>query len=294
VTLTNPDLDAIRAFIQSLAPMLEAQARETVEAPIDRAVLEAKEFIRRKLRELPVRALRQEVTNFLHELAQTIEDSGLDAPARAARELYITRRLDPKITAAVRAALAEVTAALHAALDGVIAALDVVVARVDELAGEAQAVLARLAEGLAAFRGAIDGITAAIAGLGIDAARDQMVTQLHTLRETVSKLLSAAPLPEPLKPQVEQLARLIEGVDLDAAFEPVRAVAAQLQVPAAAADAVRDGLAEAARVVDNLIPATLADGLAPDADVLKTVNRFNPASLLPISASTGSGRPAAR
>ena len=285
VTLTNPDLNAIRAFIQSLAPMLEAQARETVEAPIDRAVLEAKEFIRRKLRELPVRALRQEVTNFLHELAQTIEHSGLDAPARAAREALgaITRRLDPAgITAAVRAALAEVTAALHAALDGVIAALDVVVARVDALAGQAQAVLARLAAGLAAFRGAIDGITAAITGLGIDAARDQMITQLRTLRDTVSRLLSAAPLPEPLKPQVEQLARLIEGVDLDAAFAPVRAVAAQLKVPAAAADAVRDGLAEAARVVDNLIPATLAESLSAEiADVLKTVNGFNPASLLP-------------
>ncbi|NWN33667.1 hypothetical protein GY663_31305, partial [Klebsiella michiganensis] len=69
VMLVNPDYDAIRAWIQGLAPMLEEGARTTLEVPIDRAVVDAKAFVRRKLRELPIRPLRKEITDFLHGLA---------------------------------------------------------------------------------------------------------------------------------------------------------------------------------------------------------------------------------
>ncbi|WP_447515817.1 hypothetical protein, partial [Clostridioides difficile] len=41
VMLVNPDYDAIRAWIQGLAPMLEEGARTTLEVPIDRAVVDA-------------------------------------------------------------------------------------------------------------------------------------------------------------------------------------------------------------------------------------------------------------
>ena len=285
VMLATPDFDRIRGFIKTLAPMIEARARETVEVPIDRAVIEAKEFVRRKLRELPVRALRQEITGFLHGLAQDIESADLDAPARAAHRALaeIAALLDPaRLTAAVQAALADVAAALHAALDQIVAALEIVVGKVGELADAAQAVLGKLADGLKAFQAAIDEVTSGVQSLGLGAVRDRMIAQLHTLRETVSELLSVAPLPEPLKPQVEQLARLIESLDLDEVFEPVRDAAAALQIPPAFAENVREGLAEAARVVDNLIPATLAEELSGElAQVLDTVRGFDPATLLP-------------
>lgn len=285
VMLVNPDYDAIRAWIQGLAPMLEEGARTTLEVPIDRAVVDAKAFVRRKLRELPIRPLRKEITDFLHGLADAIASAGLDGPARAAHGALakITSHLDPtQLTAAVQGALADVSAALHQALDGIVDALDRVIAAVDALAGEAKTVLERVAEGLKAFRAAIDTVTSDIEHLGIAAAREQMVAQLHSLRETVSKLLSSVPLPEPLKPQVEQLARLIENVDLDKAFEPVREAAAALQIPAEFAADLHDGLVEASRVVDNLIPATLAEDLSAEmAEFLATLRGFDPASLLP-------------
>lgn len=283
--IADLDLDLIRNFLEQLTPQLEAQARVLIEVPVDRAVEAAKDFIRRKLRELPVRALRAEVTRFLHEVAQTIEDAGLDGPAKAAHQLLadVTGKLDPaELTAAVHAALQQVNAALHAALDGVIDALDAIVARVDELAGTARDILGHLADALATFKTAVDGIAAAIAGLGIEEARDQMVEKLRTLRETVSELLSNVPLPEPLRPQIEQLADMVQGIDLDAVFAPVREAAAQLRLPPTLGPTIEGGLAEAARVTENLIPATLAEQLSAEVGgVLDSVRGFNPASLLP-------------
>lgn len=283
--LANLDYPGLRDRIDKLAPMLEQQARAILEDPVDRAVIEAKDFVRRKLRELPVRALRQEISDFLHGLAHRIEAAGLDGPARTAHETLtaIAAKIDPAgLTAAVKAALADVTAALHAALDGVIKALDTIVAGIDALAGEAKEVLGKVSDALATFQTLIDGIDSEIAALGIDTVRDQVVDHLHKLRETVSKLLSSVPLPEPLKAQVGQLARLIEGIDLDDMFKPVREAAAALQIPDLLAADIHQGLAEAARVVNNLIPASLAKDISAETGkFLETVRGFDPVKLLP-------------
>jgi hypothetical protein len=283
--MESPDLDAARQFIQRLAPLIEERARLVIEVPIDAAVERAAAFVRRTLRQLPVRDLRDQLTRFLKTLVKAIDEADLDGPASAARGALagIAGQLDAGVlTGRVREELQRVNQTITGALDGVIGALDTVQARVDELAGQAEAILDRLTDGLEAFRTALDAVAAAIDGLGIERVEQQLVQALSTLRTTASELIANVPLPEPLRPQVEQLIALLEGVDFDEVFDPVRRAVAELRIPPDVADAVEGGLAEARRVIDNLIPAQLIASIQAEVDAaLATVRNFNPASLLP-------------
>ncbi len=283
--LENPDLDEVRTFIRGLAPMIEARARVVVEQPIDAAVVKAKDFVRRSLRSLPVRELRQRLTDFLREAVEAVEAAGLDGPARSAQAALaaVASQLDAgALTGQVQAALQQVEQAMQQALDGVIGALETIAQRIDEVAGQAEAVLQRLADGLAQFKAAIDAAAQAIDRLGIEQVEEQLVRSLTSLRESASELLANVPLPEPLRPQVEQLIELLEGVDFDAVFEPVRNAVAELRIPDDVAASVEGGLAEAQRVVANLIPAQLIAGIEAEvAAALATLRGFDPAALLP-------------
>lgn len=281
----NPDFEQIRQFLRALAPQIEDRARQAIEVPIDKAVDRATEFIRRTMRQLPVYGIRNEITRFLLDAAQAIQNAGLDEPANAVRNALaeVSRQLDAgAITGQVQAALQQVNQTLTQALDGVIDALDTIQAQVDALADAAEGILQRLVDGLEAFQAAIDSVQIAIDGLGIEQVEQQLVEALTALRETATAILEAAPLPEPLRPQVEQLISLLEGVDFDEVFEPVRAVVAELRVPDDVAGVVEDGLAEAKRVVENLIPAELIASIEAEvSQALSTIANFNPASLLP-------------
>jgi len=283
--MENPDLARVRAFLQGLAPVIEERARLAIEVPIDGAVIRAQEFVRRTLRQLPVRDLRNQLTRYLQQLVDTIDAANLDGPAQATRDALaeISTRLDPAaLTGEVQAALQSVNATITEALDGVIDALDAIQQKVDTLAGAAEGILGRLADGLAQFKLAIDAVSGTVDALGIEQIEQQLVEALSTLRQTASELLANVPLPEPLRPQVEQLIDLLEGVDFDAVFEPVRDVVAELRIPADVAGVVEGGLAEAKKVVENLIPASLIASIEAEVNkALDTVRSFNPASLLP-------------
>jgi phage-related protein len=283
--MENPDLARVRAFLQTLAPIIEERARLSVEVPIDNSVIRAQEFVRRTLRQLPVRDLRNQLTRYLQDLVKVIDDANLDGPAEATRGALaeISARLDPgALTGEVQAALQAVNGTITGAIDGVIDALDTIQQRVDALAATAEGILGRLADGLAQFKAAIDAVSGTIDALGIEQIEQQLVEALSTLRETASELLANVPLPEPLKPQVEQLIELLEGVDFDAVFEPVRDVVAELRIPDDVAGVVEAGLQEAKKVVDNLIPASLIASIEAEVNkALDTVRSFNPASLLP-------------
>jgi hypothetical protein len=281
----NPDLEATRQFIRGLAPEMEARARHVIEAPIDEAVVRAKEFVRRTLRQLPVRDLRNQLTRFFHDVAQAIEDANLDGPVETVRGALqsVAGQLDPgALTGQVQAALQEVNETITNALDGVIDALDTIGDAVGDLAGAAEGTLNRMADGLAEFKAAIDGISGAIDNLGIEQVEQQLVESLTALRQAASDLLANVPLPEPLRPQVEQLIELLEGVDFDEVFDPVRRAVEELRIPDDVAAIVEGGLQEAQRVIQNLIPAELIASIQAEVDAaLNTVRNFNPASLLP-------------
>ena len=281
----NVDVEQARQFLVDLPDTVESHAKELVEAPVNAAVERAQEWVRALFRKLPIGELRDSLTRFLRGVAQAIDDANLDAPVNTVRQglLSVASTLSSEqLTEQVQSALQEVNETVSTALDGVIAPLETIATEVDRLAGEAEAIMSRLQVGLSEFQSAIERVTAAIEGLGIEQTEQEIVQALTKLRETAEDLLSNLPLPEPLRPQVEQLIALLEGIDLDSLIEPARNVAAELRVPDDVSDVVEHGLADAKQVIENLIPQQLIVSINAEVEeALNVIRGFNPASLLP-------------
>jgi uncharacterized protein YoxC len=281
----NLDFAAIRDFLTSLAKVIEDQATEQIDRPIDAAVEKAKTFVRRTFRQIPILPLREELTSFLLGAASAIENAHLDAPADAVRDALakIASALDAgALTAGIKDALQAISKTITDTLKPITDALETIGNEVDQLAGAAEGILGKVTDALAAFQSAVDQVSTAIDGLGLDQAVQQMTSQLDNLRQQVQQLLSNVPLPEPLRPQVEQLTSLLEGIDLDAMLQPARDAVAQLKIPDDVDGAVRGGLDQSKQVIENLVPQQLIASIQAEVDkVLETLKGFHPESLIP-------------
>jgi phage-related protein len=279
------DASAVREFMNSAMTTVEAKASEAIDKPVDDAVEKAKEFVRNIFRQIPIRQLRNELTGFLLGAAAAIQNAHLDGPANTVRSTLdsISNALDGgALTADIQKALQEVSQTIDKVIQPIVDALGAIATEVDQLASGAQAILGRVTTALEQFQQAINQISTAIDGLGIEQAEQQIVQALDNLRQQVQQLLSNVPLPEPLKPQVEQLTSLLEGIDFDQMLKPVRDAVAELKIPDDVSGTVTDGLAQAKKVIENLIPQQLIDSIQQEVDqVVQTLKGFNPASLVP-------------
>lgn len=279
------DATAVREFMNAAVAAIESKASDVIDKPVDAAVDKAKDFVRNIFSQIPIRQLRNELTGFLLGAASAIQNAHLDGPANTVRNTLesVSNALDGgALTADIQKALQEVSQAIDKVLQPIVDALGTIGNEVDQLASGAQAILGRVTKALEDFQTAINQVSTAINGLGIDQAEQQMVQALDNLRQQVQKLLSNVPLPEPLKPQVEQLTSLLEGVDFDQMLKPVRDAVAELKIPDDVSGTVTEGLSQAKNVIENLIPQKLIDSIQQEVDqVLQTLRGFNPESLVP-------------
>jgi hypothetical protein len=274
----------IGAFFDRFVQFLEEQARLHIVAPIEAQVARLDEFIRSLFRHLPLGSLRAEISRFLAQVADAIDNLGVaDAVASVRATLASVQETISagNLTNEVQAAVGRARDTITRVLDNILAPLEAISTRVNQIAGDVEGVLQRAADALAGFSSAIQNLSATIDQLGIDAAADQVVETLRTLRETAEQLLSAAPIPEPMRPVVEQLISTLEGIDFDVIFQPVRDAVAQIQVPdeiranvTAALTAVRDA-------IENLIPSELIASIEAEVhDALEVIRSFDPSTLL--------------
>jgi hypothetical protein len=283
-TIEEADLSQAVTFVEQFLAQLEATARAQVNLIFEPAVERLKDWIRELLSHLRLRALRNQVRAFILGIAQAIRDLNLEAAAGAIRGAIASIRDtvgSADLGAAIQAALAEIEQRLTDALGGVTDALQTIGAEVNAVAGEAEAVLVRVSAVITSFQATIEGVTVAIDNLGVDEAAQQVIDQLVSVRETAEELLSVAPLPEPLRGQVEQLIELVQAIDIDAVFDPVHEALAQLEVPDAVAANVTAGLQSAQEVIENLIPAELIASIEAEVNaVLDVIRGFDPSALL--------------
>ena len=259
--ITGLDLAEAMGFVDAIMDRVELEAQGRIVPEMDRLVARLEAWLRGLLRELPLRSLRHQLTLAIRAVADAIRDADLDVVVDAARDVVRTLHeliAQADLGALVADATAEIEAAVRAALDDIEAALGTVTAEVDAVADQATAVLGRAVAGLRAFRTAVDAIELSIGEAGIATATDGIVESLTSLRETAEQLLSAAPLPEALRSTIEDLASMLESVDLDAVIgEPMRAVAAELRLPTDVEGSVTSGLQAISEVVVSIIPANL-------------------------------------
>ena len=279
------DPAVVTKYIDECVRDAEQFIRDTILAFIDEQVRRVVEWFRSLFRHIPIASIRAELTAFLHRIAKAINDADIGRFARDAHALLDKLRdtvAPDAIKAEIQKALAAVGQAIDAALDEVIGKLDVVKDAVEAVAEEAGVVIGRIVPALAGFNEAVLQIKAGAGEVGIEQAGQKVIEQLEILREAAEKLLTQAPLPDSLKEEVANVVDFVRGIDLDAAFQPVRDAASQLELPADVAAAVDHGLAEAATVIDNLIPSRLAADIEADLhEALDRIASFNPAALLP-------------
>ncbi|WP_456788802.1 hypothetical protein [Cellulomonas sp. P5_C5] len=279
-------LDAQQAMeaASDLMDRVEQAARDIVLGAVDGSVEVVKGWLRDLLRELPLRPLRQALSDAIARLARTIDDADLDAPVVAVRATLaqVAQTLEAADPAAlVAAAVDKLEGVVRDLLDTLEGALGQITTRVNEVAGEAQEVLERAVEGLRAFSEAATAIADAVGGTQIPDAAAAVTAQLRELREEVSAVVSSVELPEPLREGVDQLVSLLESIDLDDAVRrPLEDAAAQLQVPDGVGATVRDGLQAVSDAISSLVPTDLvADLDAMLADALAELGSLDISSL---------------
>jgi hypothetical protein len=275
----------LASVLPGAVQLLEDFLRKSLFGFIDEQVDRAVAWFRGLFAHLPIIEQRLKLGAFFHSLAHAISDADVGRYARDAHALLqkIRDTVSPAALAAkVQNALKAADQAIGKALDGVIGALATIGTQVNAVADTAHQVLGRAVPALTEFNAAVTEIQAGVEGVGVRAAGEAIVSQLEKLRDVAEKLLTQAPLPEPLRDQVGQVVNVIKGLDLDAAFAPVRTAASQFKLPGATAAKIDDGLKQAAQLVENLIPAALIQSIDDEVQgVLDTISHFNPLALLP-------------
>jgi len=261
-------LDAARALLDDV----ERAARDTVLGAVDASVDVVRGWLRDLLRELPLRALRQELSDAIAHLARLVDGADLDAPVTFVRETLeqVAQTLaaaDP--AALVASAVDELERVVRELVDTLAAALGDLAAGVEAVADEAREVLERAVEGLRAFSEATQAIADAVGGTQLSDAADAIAARLHELREQVSEVVSSVELPEPLRAAVDQLVDVLDSIDLDDAIRrPLESAAAELRVPDGVGRTVRDGLQAVSDAITSVVPTDLVgelDALLADA-----------------------------
>jgi hypothetical protein len=282
----------VRAVVEGIDPavgmaaaarvldLAEAEARRLWAAGVDAQLERMKAWLRGLLRELPLRQLRGQLSAAILGAAQAVTDADLDRVAtdirRAIADLGELLAL-PDLGELVGDATQEVEDAVRAALDQVETALSAITGAVNDVAGEARAVLERAVEGLAAFRSAVDEIRPLVDPEHVNQAAQQVIDALSDFREQAETLLTAAPVPDALRPVIEQVTATIEGIDLEEAIgQPLRAAAERLQLPDEVGTTVTAGLAAVADAVSSLVPTQLIADLRAELDgVLDTIGQLD-------------------
>lgn len=278
------DIAQMVGFITQMVDQFEAVARSEINQIFDQAIARLRDWVRGLLSHLRLQAIRNQIRAFILSIAQAIRDANLDVVATEARNLLVTIRTaidSADLAESIQAALADIEQMINDALGGVISALQTIGNQVNAVAGEAQAILEQAATVLVEFQTTADSITAAVEDLGLEQATQQVIDKLVEVREAAEALLTVAPLPEPLREQVNQLIELVQSLDVDAIFDPVYEALSQFDIPDSVITNVTASLETLQEVVQNLIPAELIASIEAEVnDVLDVIRGFDPTSLL--------------
>lgn len=278
----NPD--DLSNGINMLGDMLENGLRTAIEEPVNKLVEEVKEWLRGLLAQIPLRHYRTELTNFILGIANAIRDAELDRYSRDARAfLNEVESLieDFDIAGEIQAGLQTVKDAVGDALSGVKAALELIAGEITNLADQASDVLDRASAVLETFQTTVEEVTTLLETVDFEQAGAQVVDKLRELRTTAEELLSIAPLPDALRPVVDQLIETLDNIDFGVVLDPVRDTVKDFDIPDEIAETIDNVLSEAGRLIANLITPELIDSIDAELQgLVKEIEKLDPSQLL--------------
>lgn len=289
--ITRFDPAANSPLLDQLFDYIENTIGGAIERGIDGQVERLESWLRGLLRELPLQSLRDQLSSALASVVDAIEAADIDRVAGTVRGA-ISQLDDLLGSVDLQALLDQAAVALadviRRALDALEAALVGITNAINAVAGQAQGILQQAVAGITSFRQALNQVTALIEGIDLEAATQQVINALATLRSKAEELLGTAPLPEELRPVVEQMIQKVEAINLDAVLrEPFDRVVATLRIPANLTDSVNGGLEQIADKVSNLIPAQIGEDLQRELDgLLARLSELNLDSLSGVIGGT--------
>jgi|GEM_PF-459261 len=285
----NRNFEEVIEGLEDGMDIVEAIARDRMLGAMDEAYARLESWVRNLLRQLGLRKLRAEISDFFLSVANKIREADIGRFAREAQDLLneIEQVVSsPTLIADIQANLGDVFSQIDNVVGTFETQLTTIIDTIENTlltaAEEINRVLGEAVAAIQAFKTALEQVQSTIDNLGIEAAGDDIISTLTELRSTAEDLLSIAPLPDSLRPVIEQLIAQIEGIDLDAVIlEPVESAAAQIQIPDSAADFLEDVLESVSEVLSNLIPEQLIEEISAEMNqAIETLLSFDPTTLL--------------
>lgn len=265
--LINQQLDAMNAYLKSAY-------LERIDAGID----SLKTWVRNLFKPLGLQEVEAEMDAFFANLTQTLNQINLRKylaeirnPIKHLRSQLETLNLGEFLTQrltngsnSVGAALATITHQLTA-IDTALGTLTL----------DIQAIFEKVATPLIAFSTQIQNAIDAFEDLDVEGATDQVVRTLQAIRAKGEALFRIAPLPESMKPVIQQLIDDVARMDLDALITvPAQAAAKTLDIPQEVKAPLLEVLPKLESLLDQVHPDRLIAGLQDDIEEhLKTITR---------------------
>lgn len=250
-------MDRVNHYLDSLDAYLKSVYLDRIDQGID--------FLKRWVRELfaplGLRDLQDDIDAFFEQIVEAINKadigqyaSSLGLPFQALSEqlenLDLGQHLDQQI------------ANVKDKIDGVITTINdqlvVINNGLNNLTNEIKAIFQQIANLLSEFGDALEQVNAEIEKLDVEGVTDEVIAALQNLREKGEELLAQAPIPEPMKPLIQQLIDELEKMDLEALIKnPARDALASLDIPAEIKEPLENAMPQLQEFLENVHPDRL-------------------------------------
>ena len=251
----------IFARVNGYLDSLDTYLQEIYLSRIDQGIEQLKQWVRDLFSPLRLKDLEREIDLFFDNLVDAINQANIGQYAETLRkpfkalaeqldQLDLGQHLDDQL-AAVGQKIAIVT-------DTIKQQLQIIDQALNALAGEITAIFQQVSDLLAEFGKALEQVNAEIEKLDIEGVSQEVISALQKLREKGEELLAQAPIPEPMRPLIQQLIKELEKMDLEALIkEPAHAALASLDIPAEIKAPLQNAMPELQKLLDNVHPDRL-------------------------------------
>ena len=252
---------AIMAKVHNYLDSLDAFLKTAYLDRIDDGIEFLKSWVRELFAPLKLRVVQGEINQFFDKLVAAINDADLGSyadvlaePFKALAEklegLDIGGHLDQQLQS-IGDSIGNVVQTIQAQLQTIDTALTGLIDQVTP-------VFEKLADLLDEFGQAVEEVNKGIENLDIEGVTEEVIKAIQELREKGEELIAQAPLPEPMKPLIEQLIKQLENMDLESLIkDPANDALAAFDLPDAVKMPLQNAMPELQKLLSNVMPGKL-------------------------------------
>jgi len=251
----------IFAKINSYLDSLEAFLKSVYLDRIDQGIEFLKSWVRELFAPLKLRSLQGDINAFFDNLVEAINDADLGSYADVLREPFksLAEKLDGlDIGDHLDQQLANIGDSITGVVQTIQTQLQAIDTALTGLIDQVTVVFEKLGDLLDQFGQALEEVNQGIENLDIEGVTDEVIKALQTLREKGEELIAQAPIPEPMKPLIEQLIKQLEDMDLESLIkDPARDALSSFDLPDAVKTPLESAMPELQKLLSNVMPEKL-------------------------------------